>query len=131
MEGENVLSSTFATSFETVEKQEESRLRSLISDNIFDFDSWLDLVKHIESYVKFTQKSKELNIKIYKEILFEYPLCYGYWRKLADIYAVQGLEDQTGSTYEEALQFLPVCVEIWAAYCGWKASKRPEEEARS
>ena len=61
----------------------------------------------------------------------EYPLCYGYWRKLADIYAVQGLDEQVIQAYEDSLKYLPVCVEIWAAYCGWKAAKKGEEEARS
>lgn len=51
METDNVLASEFATTFETVEKQEETRLRSILKDNIWDFDSWMDLVKHIESYV--------------------------------------------------------------------------------
>ena len=130
MEPETVLGLDFANNFETVEKQEESRLRSIIKENIFDFDAWQDLVKHIEGYVSFIQKTKDLNISIYKEILEEYPLCYGYWRKLADIYSVQGLDDQVILTYEQALLYLPVCVEIWAAYCSWKASKRSEEEAR-
>lgn len=71
-----------------------------------------------------------MNIEIYRKILNEYPLCYGYWRKLADIYAVQGLDEQVIRVYEDALQYLPVCVEIWAAYCNWKASKKSEEEAR-
>jgi pre-mRNA-processing factor 39 len=130
METENVLASDFANTFETVEKQEETRLRSILSDNRWDFDTWMDLVKHIESYVRYKQKSKELNIKVYREILSEYPLCFGYWRKLADIYSVQGQEDQVISTYEEALDYLPVCIEIWAAYCSWKANKRGEDEAR-
>lgn len=51
METDNVLASNFANSFETVEKQEENRLRSIIKDNVLDFDAWMDLVKHIESYV--------------------------------------------------------------------------------
>lgn len=52
METDNVLASSFANTFETVEKQEENRLRSIIKDNVFDFDAWMDLVKHIESYVR-------------------------------------------------------------------------------
>ena len=130
METDNVLASEFATTFETVEKQEETRLRSILQDNIWDFDSWMDLVKHIESYVSPKQKSKDLNIQIYREILQEYPLCFGYWRKLADIYAVQGQEDSVIQVYEEALTYLPVCIEVWAAYCSWKSSKRSEDEAR-
>jgi pre-mRNA-processing factor 39 len=72
-----------------------------------------------------------MSVKVYREILEEYPLCYGYWRKLADVFAVQGMEERVVETYEEALRYLPVCVEIWAAYCAWKASKRTEDEARA
>jgi hypothetical protein len=46
-----VLGSDFANTFETQEKQEEERLREAIFQNPFDFDSWLNLVKHIENYV--------------------------------------------------------------------------------
>lgn len=130
MDAVKVLGTDFANNFETVEKQEENRLRQILKDNVFDFDTWLELAKHIESYVIIIQKTREMNEEIYKEILEEYPLCYGYWRKLADIYAVQGLEDKTIQTYEESLKYLPVCVELWAAYTSWKASKRPEDEAR-
>lgn len=48
------LNEELMTNLETVEKQEENRLRDLINDNPLDFDSWLDLVKHIENYVIFT-----------------------------------------------------------------------------
>lgn len=34
------------------EKQEEMRLRQIVQDNPFDFDSWLDLIRHIETYVR-------------------------------------------------------------------------------
>jgi hypothetical protein len=41
-----------ASSLETVEKQEEERLRSLVRHNPNDFDTWLELIKHIETYVR-------------------------------------------------------------------------------
>ena len=52
METDNLLAPDFATTYETVEKQEEIRLRNLLKDNNLDFEAWTDLVKHIESYVK-------------------------------------------------------------------------------
>ena len=39
MEPDTVLGLDFANNYETVEKQEESRLRSIIKENIFDFDA--------------------------------------------------------------------------------------------
>ena len=39
MDTDIVLGNDFANSFETVEKQEENRLRALIKENIFDFDA--------------------------------------------------------------------------------------------
>mmetsp|Transcript_15650 Transcript_15650/g.28481 ORF Transcript_15650/g.28481 Transcript_15650/m.28481 type:complete len:554 (+) Transcript_15650:344-2005(+) len=114
-----------ASSLETVEKQEEERLRSLIRQNPNDFDSWLELIKHIETY-----KSAAANIAAYREFLEAYPQCYGFWRKIADIYSMQGRDAEVILTYEEGLQYLPVCVELWVAYCNWMVSKKSEAEAR-
>ena len=125
-----LLDTSFANNFETVEKREELYLRSKVTENPLDFQSWLDLAKHIESYVIAIQKDATLNIEIYQRILEEYPLCYGFWRKLADIYAVQGDEAQVVRTYEKSFEYLPVCVELWTAYCGWASTKKSEEQAR-
>lgn len=54
MDTDLVLGQTFANTFETVEKQEENRLKILIKENVFDFDAWQELVKHIEGYVRIT-----------------------------------------------------------------------------
>jgi hypothetical protein len=53
MDTDAVLGHEFANTFETVEKQEENRIRGIIKENVFDFDAWQDLVKHIEGYVRF------------------------------------------------------------------------------
>lgn len=119
-----------ANSLETVEKQEEERLRALIKSNPNDFDSWLELIKHIETYVIPMQKSASSNICAYREFLVVYPQCYGFWRKIADIYSMQGREEEVIATYEEGLKYLPVCVELWVAYCNWMVSKKSEGEAR-
>ena len=125
-----ILGTELIENLETAEKQEEHRLESIISDNPLDFDTWLDLVKHIESYVMFTQKIPEKNIQAYERILKEYPLCYGFWRKLADIHSVQRQEEKVISTYEKALEYLPVGPEIWVAYCSWACNNKTEDFTR-
>ena len=126
----SLLGSSFANNLQTVEKKEETYLRSLVDENPLDLQAWINLVKHIESYVRPTQKEASLNQSIYREVLKEFPLCYGYWRKLADIYAVQGEEASVHATYEAAFEVLPVSVELWTAYCSWTAATRSEAQAR-
>lgn len=48
-----VLDVEFANSFMTQEREEESRLRTLLQSSPGDFDLWLELIKQIEKYVKF------------------------------------------------------------------------------
>jgi hypothetical protein len=52
MDVEGVLTASFATGLETVEKREEARIRSLLEENRFDFEAWMELVKHVEGYVR-------------------------------------------------------------------------------
>ena len=112
------------------EKQEEMRLRQIVQDNSFDFDSWLDLIRHIETYVPLSQNSVSENKEIYREFLRHYPQCYGFWRKLADVFAVENADEDVEQTYRQGLSFLPICVELWMPYCVWKAQKASEEDAR-
>jgi hypothetical protein len=44
---------------------------------------------------------------------------------------MQGKEPEVIATFEEGLVYLPVCVELWVAYCNWTASKKSEAEGRA
>ena len=125
-----LLSEDFANNFETLEKQEEKKLRAEVEANPLHFDKWLELIKHIEGYVRLTQKSPDLNRSIYRDFLKEFPQCFGYWRKLADIYIASATPQEAEAVFEEAFDALPVSVEIWVRYCEWKFQTCSEADTR-
>lgn len=108
----HLLHTEFAQSFETQEKLEETRLRAAISAEPLAFDTWLELIKQTEKYSE-VQKSRA----IYTEFLLEFPQYYPVWRKLAETYALPDKQHLVATTYERALTFLPVSVDIWLHYC--------------
>lgn len=125
----SILSEDFANNFETLEKLEEQKLRTEVETNPLNFDKWLELIKHVEGYVHAMQKSPDLNRRIYREFLKEFPQCFGYWRKLADIY-IASEPQEAEAVFTEAFDALPVSVEIWVKYCEWKFQTTSEDEAR-
>lgn len=54
MKDSALLGREFADSFETEEKQEEQRLRDYLYRHPEDFEVWLDLIKQVEKFVRFT-----------------------------------------------------------------------------
>jgi len=122
----SIFSLDFAQSLETQEKQSESKLRQSLVYKPDDFEVWLELIKEVEKY-----SSPEKNKSIYQEFLEEFPQYYPVWRKLAEAYNALEDYEMVACTYEEGLKYLPVSVDLWLHYCIWKASRGPQEEARS
>ena len=58
---------------------EEQRLRSALQANPSDFESHTSLLSIVEKAGDAAKLRQELN-----NFLKEYPLCYGFWKKLAD-----------------------------------------------
>lgn len=54
--------------------------------------------------------------KTYRSFLVEFPLCFGYWRKLADIDFKLGNVQDGLKVYEEAIVAIPNCIDLWNFY---------------
>ena len=52
----------------------------------------------------------------YGRLLGEFPLCYGYWKRLADFEVSQGSVEQANQVFERAIVLGSYCVELWAFY---------------
>lgn len=55
----------------------------------------------------------------YDAFLFEFPLCYGYWKKYADHRARLCPIDKVVEVYEQAVQSAIYSVGIWVNYCSF------------
>jgi len=131
MKDSGLLGREFADSFETEEKQEEERLRDYLKRHPEDFEVWLDLIKQVEKFVRSIQKSLERNKSVYIEFLQEFRLYHPIWKKLAESYSKEANSEMVICTYEEALKFLPVNVDLWLSYCTWKMEHFSIEETRA
>ena len=62
-------------------------------------------------------------------LLDEYPLCFGYWKRLADFEVAQGSVDRANQVFERALVLGNYCVELWAFYGAHAVAhwQRPDE----
>ena len=112
-----ILDVEFANTFLTQEREEETRLRNLLINSPADFDLWLELIKQIEKYVRFNQKSNEKSKGIYQDFLQEFPQYYPVWRKLAEVYNSEGNQEMVICSYEEGLKYLPISTDLWLHYC--------------
>jgi pre-mRNA-processing factor 39 len=121
----------FANSFQTQEREEEARLRRLLEVDVTDFETWLELIKQVEKYVRFIQKSNDKNKAVYQDFLQEFPQYYPVWRKLADCYTLEDNSEMVICTFEEGLKFLPVSCELWLHYCSWKMTRSNPDETRA
>ena len=52
----------------------------------------------------------------YTAFLREYPLCFGYWKRLADFEVTVNTVDAANDVYERALVLGRYCVELWVFY---------------
>ena len=66
----------------------------------------------------------------YDAFLAEYPLCFGYWKKLAEAEArLGGGAERVGEVYERGCSAAAYSVDMWAAYLAHAAaSGGPQEE---
>lgn len=55
--------------------------------------------------------------KVYDGFLAEFPLCFGYWKKYADLEVRHGHADRALEVYERAVAAVPYSVDMWDKYC--------------
>uniref|UniRef100_A0A8C2PYL2 Pre-mRNA-processing factor 39 n=1 Tax=Cyprinus carpio TaxID=7962 RepID=A0A8C2PYL2_CYPCA len=87
------------------------RLWKLTSDNPQDFNSWTDLLQYCEQEGHMRACRQALNA-----FLLRYPLCYGYWKKFADLERRAGHVNKAEEVCEQGLKAIPLSVDLWIHY---------------
>ncbi|XP_061900183.1 pre-mRNA-processing factor 39 isoform X1 [Entelurus aequoreus] len=76
-----------------------------------DFSSWTNLLKYCEQERHFAASRRAL-----VAFLARYPLCYGYWKKYADLERRAGNNDKALEVCVQGLQAIPLSVDLWIHY---------------
>ncbi|KAM3385265.1 hypothetical protein ACQJBY_009282 [Aegilops geniculata] len=97
----------------------KSRLRLLIDGNTSDFDTWVSLISSAEET---SVNDIRVISLVYHTFLLEFPLCHGYWIKYAAHKARLCTYDDVVGVYEQAVQAVPHCTDLWVSYCGFAMS---------
>ncbi|XP_068666839.1 pre-mRNA-processing factor 39-2 [Aristolochia californica] len=92
---------------------EESRLHALVTEDSRNFGAWTALIAEIE---KTSQNDIQRISSVYDSFLFEFPLCYGYWKKYAEHTARLSSVEEAVEVYERGVQSATYSVGLWASY---------------
>ncbi|XP_051274948.1 pre-mRNA-processing factor 39 isoform X1 [Dicentrarchus labrax] len=87
------------------------RLWKAAHDNPQDFTSWTDLLQYCEQESHITASRRAL-----EAFLARYPLCYGYWKKFADLERRAGYNNKAEEVCVQGLQLIPLSVDLWIHY---------------
>uniref|UniRef100_A0A3Q1ILK9 Uncharacterized protein n=1 Tax=Anabas testudineus TaxID=64144 RepID=A0A3Q1ILK9_ANATE len=87
------------------------RLWKAAHDNPQDFTSWTDLLQYCEQESHITASRRAL-----VAFLARYPLCYGYWKKFADLERRAGYNNKAEEVCVQGLQSIPLSVDLWIHY---------------
>ncbi|XP_058505015.1 pre-mRNA-processing factor 39 [Solea solea] len=87
------------------------RLWKASNDNPQDFTSWTDLLQYCEQENHITASRQAL-----EAFLTRYPLCYGYWKKFADLERRAGYNSKAEEVCVKGLQAIPLSVDLWIHY---------------
>ncbi|XP_061138390.1 pre-mRNA-processing factor 39 [Syngnathus typhle] len=87
------------------------RLWNTAHDNSQDFTSWTDLLQYCEQEGHIAASRRAL-----MAFLGRYPLCYGYWKKIADLERRAGNNDKAAEVCLQGLQAIPLSVDLWIHY---------------
>ncbi|KAM4555748.1 pre-mRNA-processing factor 39 [Odontesthes bonariensis] len=87
------------------------RLWKAAHDNPQDFTSWTDLLQYCEQESHVTASRRAL-----EAFLARYPLCYGYWKKFADLERRAGYNDKAEEVCIQGLRAIPLSVDLWIHY---------------
>ncbi|XP_007246436.3 pre-mRNA-processing factor 39 isoform X1 [Astyanax mexicanus] len=87
------------------------RLWKVVSDSPQDFSGWTDLLQYCEQEGHMTASRRALNA-----FLARYPLCYGYWKKFADLERRAGHNSKAEEVCVRGLKAIPLSVDLWIHY---------------
>ncbi|KAL0481520.1 pre-mRNA-processing factor 39 [Acrasis kona] len=99
----------------TIESFEEA-----LRENPSDYYKWEEYIARLEA-----DGDKNKIKEAYERLLNEFPLMYGFWKKLADVtFEVEnGAFDVVIQVYEKAVEQSLYSVEMWTHYCVFVAEK--------
>lgn len=93
-------------------RYEVLQLRGVVATNPRAFESWLQLIKLVEELGTHGDARS-----VYMLFLDEFPLCWGFWKRLADLeLSSDGLAESL-ATFERAVAACAPQVDIWVNYC--------------
>uniref|UniRef100_A0A8C6NL53 Pre-mRNA-processing factor 39-like n=4 Tax=Nothobranchius furzeri TaxID=105023 RepID=A0A8C6NL53_NOTFU len=81
------------------------------NNNPQDFTSWTDLLQYCEQEGNFTASRRAL-----EAFLARYPLCYGYWKKYADLERRAGDNSKAEEVCIRGLKAISLSVDLWIHY---------------
>ncbi|XP_047658217.1 pre-mRNA-processing factor 39 isoform X2 [Tachysurus fulvidraco] len=103
------------TGEEEMEEQELpvdfDRQWKLVNENPQDFNSWTDLLQYCEQEGHLRASRQALSA-----FLSRYPLCYGYWKKFADLERRAGHNNKAEEVCVQGLTAIPLSVDLWIHY---------------
>lgn len=107
-----------------------STLESRVATAPQDFDAWCALVAEAEKTNDLSRMRVALN-----GLLAQFPLCFGYWSRLAKHEAAGGSAEALAASYatfERGLEAIPHSHELWTMYVTelMKNEAKPVEEIR-
>eukprot|EP00435_Cladocopium_sp_Y103_P049809 s428_g15.t1 len=97
---------------EQLQSEEVMALSASIVANPRNFDAWISLMKLVEASGTDGEKCE-----LYEHFLSEFPLCWGYWKRLADLQTRTCGAESGLNVYVKALKLAPACVDLWVHYC--------------
>ncbi|KAJ8405165.1 hypothetical protein AAFF_G00321560 [Aldrovandia affinis] len=87
------------------------RLWRVAHDNTQEFSSWTELLQYCEQEGHMTASRRALGA-----FLTRYPLCYGYWKKFADLERRAGNTNRAQEVCVRGLKAIPLSLDLWIHY---------------
>ncbi|XP_018592540.1 pre-mRNA-processing factor 39 [Scleropages formosus] len=117
-EEESTAAAQYPTVLEEGDEEEEGelpadfdRLWRVAHENPLEFSSWTDLLQYCEQESHTTASRRALGT-----FLIRYPLCYGYWKKFADLEKRAGNTNRAHEVCVRGLKAIPLSVDLWIHY---------------
>ncbi|XP_069036302.1 pre-mRNA-processing factor 39 isoform X2 [Lepisosteus oculatus] len=87
------------------------RLWRATQENPLDFSSWTDLLQYTEQ-----EGHMPATRRVFAVFFARYPLCYGYWKKFADLERRAGFPVRAQEVCVQGLQAIPLSLDLWIHY---------------
>ncbi|KAM7536397.1 hypothetical protein Aperf_G00000081031 [Anoplocephala perfoliata] len=87
------------------------RLWRKVNSNVADFNSWVNLLDAAEK-----QPNIDVTRKAFDSFLENFPYCYGYWKKYANVERQQGNKDRCLEIFQKGVDAIPLSIDLWVAY---------------